>query len=101
MFGSRIRGTAGEKSDIDLLIVTKKGENERKIADISSELSERFSIHVSPVILTIDEVNKLNRKREPLIENIKNESLVLYGGEEVFRKLIVTSDLGRNLENGL
>lgn len=53
LFGSRARGDFDEKSDYDLLIVTKNKVSMRKKIEISEMLREEFSSYLIPTDIII------------------------------------------------
>ncbi len=55
IFGSYIRGSQREDSDIDIAIKSKENFNKKKIIDISNELEEQLKIDVDLVDLDLIE----------------------------------------------
>lgn len=88
IYGSRVRGTAGSYSDIDLLVILRRKADDKGIKNIGVKLSERFKVTLSPMVLYVNELKKLSDSREPLIESIRNENVVIYGDDKEFRDII-------------
>lgn len=85
LFGSYAREAATEESDIDLLFIAKRGENEilRACRDISSVVGKK----ISPIILTEKEFFISLKSKEPTMETILKPSqrLLLIGKEYFLR----------------
>lgn len=73
IFGSYIRGSQREDSDIDIAIKSKENFNKKKIIDISNELEEQLKIDVDLVDLD-------------LIENDGFKYEILISGELIYCK---------------
>jgi predicted nucleotidyltransferase len=82
LYGSIARGEGTSKSDIDILLLTKKkwNKNEKdKIMDALHEGAIETQTQVKPLFLTL---NNFNQKRDNLTKRIKNEGMILYDGIE-------------------
>jgi predicted nucleotidyltransferase len=82
-FGSRVRGDCSGDSDFDILVVVdKKG---RKVRDAilnviySHELEKSLSI--SPIILSLYELDFNKRLGSPFIKSVEEEGIVVYDAE--------------------
>lgn len=73
LFGSCAEGRNGEKSDIDLFILSREKEKIRRIMDGYRE--------IQAIILDSTEYAKLQEKDKPLYERI-NRGIELYGGTD-------------------
>lgn len=82
LFGSYAKGTAAEKSDIDLLILVKK---RFPVEKITREIYAKYGVEISPVLLTEKEF-KEQKNKEIIKEIIKNHCVLL--GAENFTKLV-------------
>jgi predicted nucleotidyltransferase len=78
LFGSYARG---ENSDIDILILIKNLENERKITGLLYKelLSSDISIPIDFLALDYDKYNKLKNKIGYIYKTIEKEGQILYG----------------------
>lgn len=83
LFGSYAKGTAAEKSDIDILIIVKKHFPTEKI---TREIYAKYSAEISPILLTEKEFRE-QKNKEVIKEIIKNHCVLL--GAENFIKLAV------------
>ena len=72
LFGSCAEGRNGEKSDVDLFILSREKERTRRIMDDYPK--------VQAIILDSAEYARLQEKDKPLYERI-NSGIELYGGE--------------------
>jgi len=71
VFGSVAEGNETVKSDLDLLVVTRNISGKKKVEmlldKLTTGLAEKYSMALSPYILTIFEVKKsIKRKRRSL-----------------------------------
>lgn len=82
LFGSYAKGTATEKSDIDLLMVVKK---RFPIEKITREVYAKYGIEINPMLLTEKEF-KEQKSKEIIKEIIKNHYIL--SGAENFIKLV-------------
>jgi len=76
LFGSRARGDNKYNSDVDICIVGGKMTH-LTLAKINMDISE-INTPLSFDILSFNELNK-----EELINNILNEGVVIYSGQEI------------------
>ncbi|GHV37613.1 hypothetical protein AGMMS49546_05940 [Spirochaetia bacterium] len=81
LFGSYARGDSNEKSDIDILIIIKNLENERKItgALYKALLNENISLSVDFLAIDFDKYNELKNKIGYIYKTIEQEGQILYG----------------------
>jgi predicted nucleotidyltransferase len=80
IYGSYAKGDEEFDSDLDILIVTdNKPKAEEKIDNVSEEILRRFSIVISPVILTSREF-KLKSKK-PFIKNALEHGILITGDD--------------------
>ncbi|MCD6547171.1 MAG: nucleotidyltransferase domain-containing protein [Nanoarchaeota archaeon] len=76
LFGSWVKGTATEESDIDILIITKR---KFEIEKILKEIYAKYGREISVAILTPTELKK--QKEKEIIKEIIKNHCVLYGAE--------------------
>jgi len=88
LYGSVARGTAGPASDVDVQVVLGEKQNISKINSLTIRTSEKFRINISAEILDLQGLKTLIKSREPIIKEIQNEGIVLYGDEKGYRKLL-------------
>jgi predicted nucleotidyltransferase len=82
LFGSYERGDNKENSDIDILIIIKNLENERKITGLLYKelLKENISTPVDFLAIDYDKYNTLKNKIGFIYKTIEQEGKILYGG---------------------
>ncbi len=78
LYGSYAKGNNSLDSDIDILFIAKEKET-KKITDAIASLSSRINKTISPIIIDIDELYSLLKKKDRFILSIKNDHKVLYG----------------------
>lgn len=88
LYGSTARGTAGPTSDVDVQVVLEKKEGIDKINSMGIRASEKFGMNIAAVIFDLDGLKSMVKTREPLIKEIQNEGIVLYGDEGEYRRLL-------------
>ena len=81
LFGSYARGDNTENSDIDILIIIKNLENERKITGTLYKelLKENISIPIDFIAIDYDKYNKLKGEIGYIYKTIEQEGQILYG----------------------
>lgn len=79
LYGSAVHGKMKPESDIDVLVILKKEDKhmQEKIKDIAAQLSSRFNKTIAPVVLSIEEFKKEQKKQ--FLQSVKNNMEVLYG----------------------
>jgi predicted nucleotidyltransferase len=80
LYGSYARGDFNERSDIDVLIVTRRTlpQNPLKRLDLIEECLAKTP-SIEPVVLTLDEFKVLLRRNSPLILGAIREGVLLIG----------------------
>ena len=80
LFGSYARGDNNAKSDIDILIVIKNLENERKITSLlyKALLNENITIPIDFLAVDYDKYNVLKNKTGYIYKTIALEGKILY-----------------------
>ncbi len=77
LFGSYLRGDFNEWSDIDVLIVAKDPpKNPLRRLDLVESCLLKYP-EVEPVIVSVEEFNRMVKKRNPIISDIKKRKVVL------------------------
>jgi len=99
LFGSVARGNYHNKSDIDILVILDKIEdNDHKIViEIGSEIYTKFNESIETILYTFDEyLSKLSDELSIFIKNIERNGKVLYLNNnfviERIRKLVELSN---------
>jgi predicted nucleotidyltransferase len=89
LFGSVARGKWTKGSDIEILTVTSKSEEKRKIIRVQEEAAKEFNhiLHISPVHITIDKFIEGMRNKLAFFEELWRDRIVLYN-EFFFWQLI-------------
>jgi len=81
LFGSYARGENKENSDIDILIIVKNLESERKITGLLYKelLKNNISIPIDFLAIDFDKYNTLKDKIGYIYKTIDKEGQILYG----------------------
>ena len=81
LFGSYAKGEHKENSDVDILIIIKNLENERKITGLLYKelLNSNISISVDFLAIDYDKYNALKDKIGYIYKTIDKEGRILYG----------------------
>jgi len=81
LFGSYARGSNHENSDIDILIIVKNLDNERKITSrlYKALLNENISTPIDFIAVDYDKYNTLKNKTGFIYKTIEQEGQLLYG----------------------
>ncbi|MCD6092545.1 MAG: nucleotidyltransferase domain-containing protein [Candidatus Aenigmarchaeota archaeon] len=80
LFGSVAAGTATQDSDIDLLIISEREKDVRKII---KSVEEKNEVAIQPIILSNLKLMEMIRRKARIIKNISKEKLLLIGDEEI------------------
>lgn len=83
MYGSRARGDAGDKSDLDLLFVYEDKKYNLKILDnileLDSALLARFGVHPSPKAVSVTQFKKGVKESNGFLRNVYREGRSVAG----------------------
>lgn len=83
LYGSVARKQETSESDIDLCFVVRHARDKTSAQAIAHEISpillERFGAKLSPIFFTVAEFKRKARKREPPINSIAKEGIVISG----------------------
>lgn len=79
LFGSHARGETSEDSDIDVLVLLREVDFERKkqILDVAGDLWADTGLLVSPVVIGFELYHKWRRQERPLVMAIEREGTSL------------------------
>ena len=82
-YGSRVRGDYRGDSDLDILVIVDKKDNEIRdnILDIFYSYELESDISFSLTIFSLEELEFNERLRSPFIENIRKEGVTFYDSE--------------------
>ncbi len=88
IFGSYAKGTYTTDSDIDILLIFQKLENENQIENAAKKIGMRTNTHISPVYLNYKnfEANFLNKEHD-FSKEIREKAIVL-SGTEIYYSLL-------------
>jgi len=77
VFGSRAKGVADEYSDLDIFIVVEQLDKvlEEKINEIAWEIGFEYSVYISPLIFTRNELENTPLRAAPIVKNISREGV--------------------------
>jgi len=83
VFGSVAKAEDTQRSDIDLLIITKNNQYKKKLDNlidkISIEAAKKFGVSVSPYSLTNFEIKRKYIKKQAIIQSILDANRLIYG----------------------
>ncbi|MCK5580187.1 MAG: nucleotidyltransferase domain-containing protein [Candidatus Omnitrophica bacterium] len=83
IFGSVARGAETSKSDIDLVIVVEnkivKEKIDKAMDTLSVDMAKKFSVAISPYILTKIEIKRKYVKKQAIINAILENNRLIYG----------------------
>lgn len=79
VFGSKVKGTFHEDSDIDVLVIVQERTEDvlDKIAAIHLELDLKYNSNISLIIYSQDEYQKNEEFETPFVRSIQRESIAL------------------------
>jgi len=85
IFGSYARGNYTKSSDIDILLVFQKVENEKQIESIANRISMRTNTKINTIYLNYKnfEINFLNKEHD-FSKEIREKIIILTGAEIYF-----------------
>jgi len=82
LFGSYAKGNYTKNSDIDILLVFQKIQNERDIENTAKRISMRTNTKINPVYLDYDSFRKsFHNPRKEFFKNLKEDKIILIGIE--------------------
>jgi len=79
LFGSVAREKFTEKSDIDILVVSKNEKVKEKIGGLVDKLLDIYDVNVVPIFLTEKEIQERIKRFDNFIITVINEGRLLYG----------------------
>jgi len=79
LYGSVARGTADEESDIDILVLTKKDneETQREVESIADKISSKESFKIMPDITTNSKFKIMEKHGDLFAKNIEEEGEII------------------------
>lgn len=87
LFGSTARKSETKKSDVDVFVVAEEGD-EAEIKRICNTISMKYGLHLSLVVVSLDEFRKMLIERNEFTNNLISERIILYGFEFYFNELV-------------
>mgnify|MGYP001327106441 CR=1 FL=1 len=87
LFGSTARKTRVKKSDIDIFIVAGD-KDETEIKRICNTINMKYNLHLSSVVVSLNEFRKMLIERNDFTKNLINDKIILHGSEFYFNELI-------------
>jgi predicted nucleotidyltransferase len=94
IFGSFVKGTQTENSDIDTLFIVRSGTKaeyekwDHSIRDVCRGISERHSKKISPFILTTADFREGLSKKQTLIYEMCSNHIIIFGTEFYIREVL-------------
>ena len=83
IFGSAARGEAGPQSDFDVLAVVEREDQVEPVyealAEISEPMRERFSLRLSPVIMTLADLKRRYAEGDPFVRSATEDAVHVHG----------------------
>jgi len=88
IFGSYSKGNYTKDSDIDILLVFQKVENETQIENTSKRIAMRTNTKINPIYINYDnfKINFLDKKHE-FFKEIRQKAIILSGAEIYYHLL--------------
>ena len=82
IYGSKARGNAHEDSDIDMLVIVKKGHEhvKNRLTDIADDLAVTANAAPSAIALTEDEWGRMKELRLPFQRNVERDAVSVFSG---------------------
>ena len=78
IYGSFARGTAGEKSDIDLFIVGTVDED--RLIPLIHSCEKATGREINYTLMTLRELEKRKKSKDPFVKNVMQEEKILLSG---------------------
>jgi len=83
IFGSAARGEAGPQSDFDVLAVVESGNRVEPayeaLSEISEPMREQFGLRLSPVVLTLTDLEKRHTEGDPFVHSALADVVHVHG----------------------
>lgn len=79
LFGSAARGEAGEKSDIDILIIFTHPRMKKSISELVQQFLDKYDVQIVPTFLSEKEAKERVKKYDKFILNVIEDGKTLYG----------------------
>ena len=82
IYGSKARGDAHEDSDIDMLVIVKKGHDhvKNRLTDMADDLAVTANAAPSTIALTEDEWGRMKALRLPFQRNVERDAVSVLSG---------------------
>ena len=82
IYGSKARGDAHEDSDIDMLVIVKKGHDhvKNRLTDMADDLAVTANAAPSAIALTEDEWGRMKELRLPFQRNVERDAVSVLSG---------------------
>lgn len=78
LYGSFAKGEDDEKSDVDILIISNQ---KKKFTELIQKIEEKIGKEIEVTILSMAEWEKVKKEDKTFYNSIKENHIVLYGGE--------------------
>jgi predicted nucleotidyltransferase len=82
LFGSRARGTAGDDSDVDVLVVVPEGTHRRRMAQTIYQQIRGVKVPLDIVVATPSDLQKYGNTVGLIYKSALRDGVDLYVGEE-------------------
>lgn len=79
LFGSKVRGDDWKESDIDVLILIENLSyaDKRWVIDCSEEMNIEYLVDISPLVMSPDKLEELDKRERRLAREIREEGVLL------------------------
>ena len=80
VFGSVAAGTATTDSDIDILVVSERPSDAKRII---REIEEKNDIDIQPVLFTSEKLDEYAKRKDRLLRNVAREHIFVRGRDKI------------------
>jgi predicted nucleotidyltransferase len=79
LFGSKVRGTDDQDSDIDIFIVVKnyKTTIKDKIIDVAFDVNLAYGVYISPRVVSLELFKDSLFRSTPFVQYVEKEGIIL------------------------
>ena len=100
LFGSIVKGTSTDTSDIDVLVVSGTPmkdwrERDKLILDLTEDIELKYATPIHMILVNKDEISNAIESVYPLMLEIYQTNEIIYDKEDFFRKIL--ADFEKNI----
>ena len=79
LFGSRARGDADEKSDVDVVVIVDDRQKRRAVViDVAADVSLEYGVAISPLVRSQSQWEHLKSIQAPITQSVGQEGITLW-----------------------